>query len=200
MSICRVKLNTERKYYKYVDTSFTPPTLTAATNGSMGGDSFGVLASATYGTNYAWQVFNAADTGWASTTIPCTLDIYNPNSLNITNIHVQNSTNANYGIKTGYISVSDDGTNWEQITTYSNSVNTAKGIWDISLSGNTSYYKYYRLGVSTQLTSFIGIGELTLTATERTITESTSSDYDFYEDVPVYKAVLSSGNYYALEV
>ena len=197
MSTYKAKYGTERKYYKYDYDTFTPPPLTADTNGAMGGSRFGVEASATYGTNYAWQVFDRADTGWTSTTIPCTLDIYNPNPINITNIHVQNSTIVNYGIKTGYISVSDDGTTWTQITTYSNTVNTAKGEWDISLSSNTEYHKYYRIGVSTQITSFIGIGELTLTSTERTIIDGTSSDYDFYVDEPVYRVITRNSNYYA---
>lgn len=202
MSTYKAKYETERKYYKYIFDTFTPPTLTANNNGSMGGDKFGVSASSEWGAYYAWHIFDGLNSSigqqWASTTIPCTIDIYNPIPLNITDMLVENSGVAtNYGIASGYISASDDETNWIQLTTFTNSDGSAGGRWNINLSSNTGYYKYYRIGVNTSTGTYLGIGELYLTATERTITEGSPSDYDFYEDVPVYKVITNNSNYYS---
>ena len=103
-------------------------------------------------------------------------------------MRILNSYAANYGIATGYVSVSEDGTNWTQITTYSNSATAALAEWNIDLSFNTNYYKYYRIGVSTKHATYVAIGELYLTAFTRDKQESTSSDYDFYQDETVYKS------------
>ena len=103
-------------------------------------------------------------------------------------MRILNSYAANYGIATGYVSVSEDGTNWTQITTYSNSATAALAEWDIDLSFNTNYYKYYRIGVSTKHATYVAIGELYLTAFTRDKQESTSSDYDFYQYETVYKS------------
>ena len=51
------------------------------------------------------------------------------------------------------------------ITAYTNSVQTAGGTWDINLSGNTGYYKYYRLeSTAGGSDSYWVINEIELTA------------------------------------
>ena len=135
-----------------VDVDWTQPVLSS--NGTLGGSDFAVDATTVDATYYgAWRAFDgitsSTDYFWRSRSLdlgathPYT--IYNPTPLKITNIAY-----LNYGqtivIPISYtVQVSNDNSNWTQIASGTNSVYTAGQTWNISLSGNSNYYKYYKL-------------------------------------------------------
>lgn len=198
---------TVRTYYKYVYDAFSQPVLSA--NGTIGENAFAVEPSAQLSGYEGYKAFDdTTSTFWApvSATNPAGqyIIIYNPNELNITSIDMRNrSDSANNAITSGIIYGSNDGTSWTEITTFTNSVSTAGGTWLIDLSGNTDYYKYYKLYISTggySSNRSCGLAEVSITATERTAEESTSSDYDFYVDTDEYKVVKDNNTYKAFNV
>ena len=152
---------------------WTQPALSA--NGTMGGNSFAVSSNRTqysacdvYGAfdgstvddNKLFHTEQGVTTGY--------IDIYNPIPLNITNFTIWNQGNANRASSAGVIYGSDNGSDWIQITTYTNSVQTASGTWDIDLSSNTKYYKYYRIeSASGGSDSYWTIKEIKITATQQ---------------------------------
>ena len=131
------------------DVAWVQPILTA--NGTMGGDSFAVSSNvAQYSGEDVYNAFNgvtSSGNGFHSQSGTTTgyIDMYNPTPIKITNFKIYNQNAPNRASSAGTIYGSNDGTTWTEITTYTNSVQTAGGIWDISLSTNTAYYKYYRM-------------------------------------------------------
>lgn len=192
-----------RSYYKYTDTSWTQPILDS--NGTLGRDSFAVYSSNTmYSTSQWWHAFD-------TNTSTCFYSlngvhygnymIYNPDPLNITQFTFRNQSTANRASAAGSIYGSNDGKNWKFITSYTNTISAANGIWDINLNHN-NYYKYYNI-VSDRNTANSGywtISEITITATKRIITEGTSQDYDYYEDEWNYDFSKIETNYRPLKV
>ena len=177
--------STERKYYKYSYAAFAQPVLTSEV--PIGGSSFAVIGGG-YNNNYAWKAFDndqSTVAGMTTNGARNVLTIYNPNPLNITALTMTQSTY----IRTGTVSASNDNANWTDLTTISTSVS---GDYTIDLSSNTNYYQYYKLTMNTASYALSGQYfwypyEITITATEKTTVESTSSDYDFYIDFTKYK-------------
>lgn len=196
---------TIRTYYKYVYDSFSQPVLSA--NGTIGENAFAVLPSAQDNSYPCWKAFdNNTSTFWctaAKTLANQNIVMYNPVQLNVTGISITNKNNNNAAITAGTVYGSDDNLNWNELTTFTNSVTTALSVWSIDLSGNTEYYKYYKLAITSSggaSNNRGAITEVSLTATERTVEESTSSDYDFYIDTYNYKAYEKNGTYKAFNV
>ena len=149
------------------------PVLSA--NGTMGGNSFAVSSNRTQLSGS--DVYRAFDdlafnnialfhteqgvtTGY--------IDIYNPIPLNITNFKIYNQDVANRASSAGIIYGSDNGSDWTQITTYTNSVQTVNDTWNISLSSNTKYYKYYRIeSTAGGSDPYWTISEIKITATQQ---------------------------------
>lgn len=200
----KAKKEVVRKYYKYVDTAWTQPVLTA--NGTMGGNSFACTASSYITVYYPYFVFASGEpafaSAWATTTTQSTYDWYNPEPIKITNIRIKNSIEAIYSITEGSVLGSNDYSTWTTIKSFTNSTTTALAEWDIDLSDNTGLYKYHRISITKGNPTYVAIGRMYLTAYTRTITPGTSSDYDFYKDVDEYKLIKKTVNntdkYYAM--
>ena len=181
---------TVRKYYKYV--AWTQPVLTgnttsvtegditvsASTNNTGYSNIYGAMDGVSSGTNQAniWMTNNSS-TGWWQVVFPY--------KIRITGLTHYNSYGRNSGDRwiTGqYFTSSDkttpigdsfttDDVNW-QATTIENIPSTG-------ITTDTIYFNKTNGGV------WSGIGELQITA--QVPVESTSSDYDYYEDVEVHK-------------
>lgn len=130
---------------------WTQPYITS--KGTMGGETFACYTDVPQisGTDSYWQVFNniSQGAGFHSTQGNVTGNIYwyNPIPLNITNIKVYTQIDAggsNRQSTAGTIYGSNDYTNWTPISTYTNTQQAHSSSWDINLSSNTGYYKYYR--------------------------------------------------------
>lgn len=192
----KAKKEVVRKYYKYVDTAWTQPILTA--NGTMGGNSFACTASSYWSVYYPWFVFAGGNPGygsaWFTTTTPSTYDWYSPEAIKITNIRIKNYTDV---ITEGTVLGSNDYSNWTTIKAFTNDITTAQAEWEIDLSDNTNLYKYHRINITKGSPTSCGIGRMYLTAYTRTIAPGTSSDYDFYKDEDEYKlSEVTERNYY----
>ena len=178
-------LRKERKYYKYQYETWTQPTLSA--NGNLGGYSFACTQSNAYNSEYAYLAFDSSNsTQFTTNGNTGSLTIYNPNPLNITNIVITNGFQSSYvrPISSGSIEGSNDNVTWTTLGSFTNTNKTVLATWSIDLSGNTGFYNYYRFNLVGD-GSYARITEMTITALEKTIIESTSSDYDYYEDVNV---------------
>ena len=172
---------TIRKYYKYQYSSWTRPNISS--NGTLGGDSFAV---AVVGSSYNGDAYQSFDGSTSTSFRPYAgngLIFYNPIPLNITNLAC-NVAYSNEGISVGTLYASNNGTSW---TTISTSIGGGQ-TWSNNIT-MTGYYKYFKLMSDTVLGGRGSVAELLITATQRTITTGTSSDYDYYEDVGVYKIV-----------
>lgn len=135
----------------YIISEWTQPYITS--RGSMGGTTFACYTDIPQlsGVDSYWQVFNNIyqGGGFHSTQGNVTGNIYwyNPIPLNITNIKVYTQIDAggaNRQSTAGTIYGSNDYTNWTPISTYTNTQQAHSSSWDINLSSNTGYYKYYR--------------------------------------------------------
>lgn len=162
--------------------TFVQPILTAS--GTMGGDSFAV--SAQYlGAYYDWYPFasnantNQAYT-WAKSGNSGNYDIYNPTAFKIQSIEI---TNRNEGsprsINGGTVKGSNDYSTWTDITTFTNSTLGQNQTWTLEVNSPIAY-KYYRLSVTSNDSSYVGIGKIKINATSEilidgNIVTSTSS-------------------------
>lgn len=184
-----------RKYYKTITVNvpeetqtFTQPVLSA--NGTLGGNSFAVSASGENqsGSNpyRAYEAFdNNASTYWrCSNTTSGWIQFYNPKPLHVSTL----KWGYFYSYPTGgSVLGSNDGTNFDTLTTWTNS-----SAADFTITVNsTKAYKYYRITVTGVNTDVVHCKDMTITATEvikeaysySQEVESTIDDYDRYEDV-----------------
>lgn len=196
-----------RKYYKRVYQSFSQPTLSS--NGTFGGDSFACSQSSILNNDTnsysGWKAFDkvGASTYWSSGTgFPQYIVWYNNNPLKITKVTITNADQTFAPSINDYqLQYSDDNVNWTTV----NSGNGTSGYsvaWDINVT-HTTPHRYWRLYVTSAIGDFsyyVAIGEITITATQQVGQESTSSDYDYYEDVDVYKVVKENNVYKAINV
>lgn len=154
---------------------WTQPYITS--RGSMGGTTFACYTDIPQlsGVDSYWQVFNniSQGGGFHSTQGNVTGNIYwyNPIPLNITNIKVYTQIDAggsNRQSTAGTIYGSNDYTNWTPISTYTNTQQAHSSSWDINLSSNTGYYKYYRWESTACGTGgYWTMSHLTFTATQK---------------------------------
>ena len=135
----------------YIVSKWTQPYITGV--GTMGGDTFACYSDVPQntGTDTYWNLFNniSQNAGFHSSQGNVTGNIYwyNPIPLNITNIKVYTQIDtggSNRQSTAGTIYGSNDYTNWTPISTYTNTQQAHSSSWDINLSSNTGYYKYYR--------------------------------------------------------
>lgn len=125
--------------------AFVQPVLTS--NGTLGGDSFACSANSYIGSYYPYIVFTSGtDSLWHSGPgLPAWLEFYNPIALRVTKITVMNHDKT---ITAGSVQGCNDGNTWKTIVDWTNSNETAYASWDIDLSKNIGYYKYYRLYIT----------------------------------------------------
>lgn len=153
----------EKAYWK----TWIQPVLTA--NGTMGGDSFAVSSNVVQYSSADCAVYmafdNKANTQFHSTGAVSNgyIDWYNPQPLIITNINLTNQKgNNNRASTSGKVYGSDNGVDWVELTSYTNSTQAGDASWNISLSSNKIGYKYYRLTGNTE--GYWTIAEIVLTA------------------------------------
>lgn len=133
-----------------VEKVWTQPRLSS--NGVVGGNSFAVSSNVTQlSGNDVYNAFDGVTSGGSlfhsqSGTTTGYIIIYNPTPIKITNLKIYNQSNAaNRASSAGNIYGSNDGVSWVGIDSYTNSQQSAGGVWNIDLSLNTGYFKYYRL-------------------------------------------------------
>lgn len=178
-----------KDYYKYEYQDWTQPILTA--NGNMGGDSFAasqvgfadegdLKAFRAFDNNTSTNCYFAKSTGY--------FQWYNPNPLKITNLKLTNFVGDSWGTRaltSGSIQVSNNGSDFVELKTFTNSATGGGASWNIDLSANTGYYKYYRIvctGTSYAVSNAANqchIAELKITATEQITVKGSAADYDF---------------------
>ena len=177
-----------KDYYKYEYQDWTQPIMTA--NGTMGGDSFatsqtgfsdaGLEAYRAFDNNTSTLCYFAKSTGY--------FQWYNPNPLKITNLKLTNYIGDSWGTRaltSGSIQVSNNGSDFVELKAFTNSVTGGGASWNIDLSANTGYYKYYRIvctGTSYAVSNAANqchIAELKITATEQITVKGSAADYDF---------------------
>lgn len=158
--------------------NWTQPILTA--NGTMGGSSFAVVASAEVqaGSNpshHAWEAFdNNSNTYWRAGATTGWIEFYNPIPLNVTNIEWCVYYNYPTG---GNVEGSNDGSTWTELTTWTNS---SLADFNIDLSANTNSYKYYRVNVTGVNQEGIHCAQINITATY-TIAKEADNKHKFYD-------------------
>ena len=120
------------------DVTWVQPVLSS--NGTMGGSSFAVRATAHSGTNDAWKAFdnNNSTMYEVGNGQSPHLYMYNPKPLKVTAISVSSSS---YPLRQFEVRASNDFSNWVVLTSGTASGNS----YTISLSNNNNYYKYYDL-------------------------------------------------------
>jgi hypothetical protein len=175
---------------KYED--WTQPSLTA--NGTLGGDSFAVTASAehngTWGDWRAYHAFNGdlSDKGWSgnSNTLPQHIIFYNPEKLLVSNIKILNHEGNNGGFTAGNIYGSNDGSDWVLISPFTNDVITKGTAWDIVLASNKKPYKYHKIEITAtqgfSSTNTVKCKEIYITAQELKAVGGIVEDADYYVD------------------
>ena len=157
------------------DASYTQPTLSS--NGTIGGDTFGVSTDATpYDSRFElWKGFdNTSNTAFHTNAAITSADNakyviwYSPIALNCKSITFTNYYDSyNYASSSGIVYGSNDGTNWDELTTYTNTISGANAKWDINLSSNNNFYKYYKiLCTGTTANSYWAFTQCTLNATK----------------------------------
>lgn len=181
------------KYWKYVDAPFVQPVLTS--NGTMGNASFACSGTASDSRFNCYNAFDGANTGayevWITQgTLPAQLIFYNPKPIKVSKLRIENPKywQQNYASKNGAVYGSDSNGNWTLITNYTNSVIDHNSSWEINMSSNTAYYKYYRITITSANTDWWGFGEVHITATSQDVIEATPNDYDFTTQEDVYFA------------
>lgn len=175
-------------YWKYQYKDWTQPVLTS--DGVIGGNSF--ATSQTSFTETGLEAFRAFD-GNTSTMCYFTKSTgyfqwYNPTPLKITNLKLTNFAGDAWGTRaltSGSIQVSNNGSDFVELKTFTNSTTGGGASWNIDLSSNTGYYKYYRIICTGTSYANAGaanqchIAELKITATEQIIVKGSSTNYDF---------------------
>ena len=174
-------------YYKKIETPFNQPVLTS--DGTLGGSSFAVSTTGgVYSSGH--ELYRGFDNNTATSYIATAgakpiITMYNPIPLNITKFQVTNRTEgtANVEIKQYKINVSNDGLTYTNIYSGTNSISAMGGIWNIDLSANNGYFKYYQIEVlSIGSVNYCEFAEIQITATEQTWQQCTKQEYDLLPD------------------
>jgi hypothetical protein len=134
------------EYNESVGERWVQPVLTA--NGVLGGNTFAVSANGEASNTPAYKMFdNDNSTYWyGATNGKGYVTLYNPTPLNIVNLKITNSQWVEDNIATGEILVSNNGTDWAKILTFTG--NTASNAtWEIDLNTNGGFYKYYKINI-----------------------------------------------------
>lgn len=168
--------NKKRVYYKDIVTDWTQPALTA--NGTVGGDVCACEASANSGGGGVFAAFDnkGSSTYWRSGTSTGWITLYSPDAIKVTNIQWLFFYSYPTG---GTVQGSNDNSSWETLKTWTNAV---EGDFNIDLSSNTKFFKYYRINITGVNKDVIHCYQLNFTAKKVVTVESDSSDYEYYKD------------------
>lgn len=166
---------------------FVQPVLTS--NGVMGADDFAVeVSSANAAGIGAYAMFNGTNTNdsdcWHSNQESNSwLTFFSKIPINVTNLQITNRNSASqyvWAIAGGSILASNDNSEWTTITEFTNTVTTANTDWNIDLSSNTNYYKYYRIQAN-NVNTYVSIGKINVIATEKSVLYKNSNGHVFYD-------------------
>ena len=142
--------NPNASYFAKTETDWVQPVLSS--NGTLGGNSFAVSADSVYSSTYeTYLAFDNSDsTQWltqapASITFPTALILYNPVALKCSKLTMTNRLTYNSIFTGGNVYGSDDNSTWNLITAFTNNVTTAGAQWEINLSSNNNFCKYYKI-------------------------------------------------------
>lgn len=155
----------EAEYTSYgaVEKTFIRPNLSA--NGTLGGDSFAVSA---LNAGSSFEAYRAVDgtnsVEWSYGTTITPYIFYNPNALKVTKLTITNWTNNAECLTAGSIYGSNDNSTYTFINSFTNSSTSTVATWNIDMSSNNSFYKYYKIAPSA-FYAYCAIGELNITAT-----------------------------------
>lgn len=127
------------------DIPFVQPVLSA--NGTPGGSAFAALSSSPFAEFAAYKVFDGNTSTFfeGNATDPCYVGFYNPQALKVTSLLITNGTDATRNTTNYAIDASNDGSSWVEILTGTSPVSGEGSSFNINLSSNNQYYKYYRL-------------------------------------------------------
>lgn len=176
------------KYYKYVYTGWTQPTLSS--NGTVGGSSYAVRANSEYSSSYAaYRAFDKNNgTIWAESSVTNSgvLEFYSPVLLKVLSINITNRSESINTWRTGSVLGSTDGASYFTLASFTNSNATAGSTWSITINNKTPV-KYIRIVTGSLMNSShtLSVAEMKINAQQtsgRTI-EGTSSDYDYKVDI-----------------
>ena len=180
--------NVKRTYFKKVYTDFVQPTLAA--NGTVGGDSFACFCSSSTSASYdAWKAFQnayAANQYWLSTSgLPEHIGWYNPTPLRVSAIAIQNRGEHGSFLVDYEIQASNDDSTWDSIASGTLTETGLGVINTIEIESETAYKYWKVIGEKCAGTSntYFGVGRITITAQEETITESEEPTEDYKDEV-----------------
>ena len=169
------------KYYKYVETAFTNPIMTA--NVAMGGSVFGAQASAENPSYPIFKIFDNIKTtsgDWRATTnggqANVWIKFYNPVAVKMTSILFTCGNYSKGNLQTGKFLGSDDGNTWTQLCLINNTVIITDKTWTLTINSPT-FYKYHMIDFDT--TGGYGVTnmrEAKLTGVVRDVIEVTATD------------------------
>lgn len=154
--------------------TFEQPILTS--NGTMGGNSFAVAGSSYYAnsdTYNAWRAFNGVTDVqtdiWAceNNSESAYFDFYNPKPIKVKTLTILNRYSGTVGaITAGSVQGSNNGSTWETIKSFTNDIVTANTSWEIDLTTNTKFYRYYRINCTAFTGTYCCINQLYIDADE----------------------------------
>lgn len=178
------------RYYKKVETisPWVQPVFTSASNnGTVGGEKFACYAHIPQSdlAGQAWYLFRANlgsgyNQGSAVNYPNGYWLLYNPELWNITNLSLYNipyyaASYNDAAMKTGNVYGSNDNQTWELLTSFTNTDYSAGGNYQVDLSSNTKYYRYYKIQGTSQgvvanpgIDHINGLGLIKVTATQKT--------------------------------
>ena len=190
------------KFYKKISKilPWKQPVFTSASdNGTLGGDKFACYAHLPQSdlAGQDWYLFRAnLGSGYSQGSAVNYPNgywlLYNPNLLNITNLSLYNipyyaAAYNDAAMKTGNVYGSMDNQNWELLTSFTNTNYGAGGNYQVDLSDNTKYYRYYKIQATSQgvvanpsIDYINGLGLIKVTATQKIEKwqECTQAEYD----------------------
>ena len=195
---------TERKYYKYSDTS-TLINADGVVTSNIGGNGWEIyprtgygevylMLNATANTSYPrWQYSSPNVYAYVKTPKKCIITSYSTTQWCDSS---ETGRICNHWIIKGYNSYSDlislsNGTVIDDNTWSSISKGSSK---TIDLSSNTNGFQYYSIQM---VNNFAGSSYCSMGSTKfyaRVLEDSSSSDYDYYKDIPIYKVVNQTEN------
>lgn len=193
--------NTENILYKY--SSWTQPVFTA-NNMNVNGVWYGLTCSQKSADSVdAWKAFDgstASNNGWwtgnidVTTSNPAWICLQCDHKLKLTSVKLKGDTKGPENPKQGVVQVSNNGTSWKDVGSFSFASNTAGLEVVCTLTPQEGYY-FYRVYCTDEWADGVVFGEITYTG--QIAKEVTSGNYDYSVSRTVCKTLKTDGVYKA---